>query len=103
LVDEDPVSPQPAYIGKLKLHFHQHDIKLLRDDKAQNRLIILCPRLEEWILKATQEASVNIQDYGLPNGANQLHQIINTRVEAFEKLIKVLRGKSKNSKHWKIF
>jgi len=94
LIDEDPASPQPAYIGKLKLHFHQHDIKLLQDDKAQKQLIVLCPRLEEWILKAAREAKVNIQDYGLPNGARQLHEIINMRVESLEKLIKSIKDKS---------
>jgi len=95
MVDEDPASPQPNYIGKLKLHFHQHDIKLLHDDKAQNRLIVLCPRLEEWILKAAREAKVNTQDYGLPNEAHRLHEIINTRVESLEKLIKSIKGESK--------
>jgi hypothetical protein len=94
LVDEDPASPQPTYIGKLKLSFHQHEIKLLQDDKAQNQLIVLCPSLEEWILKAAREAKVNIQDYGLPNGARQLHEIINTRVESLEKLTKSIKGKS---------
>jgi hypothetical protein len=95
LVDEDPASPQPAYIGKLKLHLHQRDIKLLQEDKTQNRLIVLCPRLEEWILKAAREAKVDIQDYGLPNEARQLHEIINIRVEGLEKFIKSIKDKSK--------
>jgi hypothetical protein len=95
MVDEDPASPQPSYIGKLKLQLQQHDIKLLYDDKTQNRLIVLCPRLEEWILKATKNAGASILDYGLPNEAQRLHEIINTRAGSFEKLIKGIIEKSK--------
>jgi hypothetical protein len=95
VVDEDPASPQPSYVGKLKLHSHEHGIKFWHDDKNQNRLIMLCPRLEEWILKAAQDAGVNMQDYGLPNHANQSHHIINTRLDSLKNLIKSTRDKSK--------
>jgi hypothetical protein len=95
VVDEDPASPQPSYVGKLKLHSHQQGIKFWHDDKNQNRLIMLCPRLEEWILKASQEAGINIQDYGLPNNANQIHHIINIRIENLKNLIKGMKDKSK--------
>jgi hypothetical protein len=56
---------------------------------------MLCPRLEEWILKAAQDAGVNMQDYGLPNHANQSHHIINTRLDSLKNLIKSTRDKSK--------
>jgi hypothetical protein len=95
IVDEDPLSAQPSYIGKLKLQSHEHQIKILYDEKAQNRLIVLCPRLEEWVLRAAQDAGVNIQDYGLPNNANQLHHTINTRLESLKNLIKNIKDKSK--------
>ncbi|MGI0011058.1 MAG: hypothetical protein ACREAE_06640 [Nitrosopumilaceae archaeon] len=95
LVDEDPLSAQPSYIRKLRLQSHEHQIKILYDEKAHNRLIVLCPRLEEWVLRAAQDAGVNIQDYGLPNNANQLHHIINTRIESLKSLIKSIRDKSK--------
>ncbi len=61
MVDEDPLSSQPSYIEKLRLQSHEHQIKILYDEKAQNRLIVLCPRLEEWVLRAAQDAGVNIQ------------------------------------------
>lgn len=95
MVDEDPASPQPNYVGKLKLYSHEQGIKFWHDDKNQNRLIMLCPRLEEWILRAAQDAGINIQDYGLPNNANQLHHIINTRLDSLKNLIKGIKDKSK--------
>jgi hypothetical protein len=93
LVDEDPTSTQPSYIGKLKLLSAENNIKLLYDKKGDNHLIVLCPRLEEWILFAAKEAGVGIDDFGLPNQAKRLHQI-STKVENFVNLIKALKGKS---------
>lgn len=62
LVDEDPFSTQPSYIGKLKTNSHEYDIKLLYDEIANNHLIVLCPRLEDWILKAAKEAGINVKN-----------------------------------------
>ncbi|MDZ7313714.1 MAG: hypothetical protein ONB45_20835 [candidate division KSB1 bacterium] len=95
LVDEDPPSAQPSYIGQLRLHSHEHQIKLLYDEKAQNLFIVLCPRLEEWILAAAKEAGVDIQDYGLPPEANQLHKVINTRLGSLALLIESIKRRSK--------
>jgi hypothetical protein len=91
LVDEDPLRPQPTYIGKLKLHSHEKDIKLLSDENAQNYLIMLCPTLEEWILKAVKELGVNIVNFGLPDDAGKLHKIINIKLGSFENLIEDIK------------
>jgi hypothetical protein len=95
LVDEDPSSAQPSYIGRLKLLSFENNIKLLSDEKAQNLLIVLCPRLEEWILRAAQELGINVEDYGLPNKANQLHKVINTKIE---NLVRLLENRKRQSK-----
>ena len=94
LVDEDPLSPQPKYIEGLKLIEKNHNIKLLYDNDKHNFLIVLCPRLEEWILKAAKEAGVDISDYGLPDNGNDLHKVINFRIGSFKKLLVELKGKS---------
>ena len=93
LVDEDPLSAQPSYIRKLKLHSHQHDIKLLYDKKANNYVIVLCPNLEEWILKATKEAKVNTKNYNLPDNTDELHKILNTKIGKFTNLLQNLKKK----------
>jgi hypothetical protein len=90
------LNTRPSYIKKLKpLSDKRDDTKLLHDTKAQNYLIVLCPGLEEWILKATREAGVNIEDYGLPGNADQLHKIINTKLKEFVNLIENIKGKSR--------
>jgi len=87
LVDEDPHSPQPNYIKKLKFQSKEYSIKVLYDAEFRNYLIVLCPRLEEWILKAVREISIKITDYNLPDEAMDLHKVINTRIKKFENLV----------------
>jgi hypothetical protein len=95
IVDEDPESAQPGYLEKLRLQSHEHNIKLFYEKKSGNVLIVLCPRLEEWILKAAKEAKIQAKDFGLPDHANGLHKVINSRLEHFTKLLNEIKGKSK--------
>ena len=94
LVDEDPLSTQPSYIKKVKLEneLFQYELKVFRDESNKNRLVVLCPRLEEWILKAAQEAELNVGKYHLPNTPEKLHRVINLDLENFEKLLEDLEG-----------
>jgi len=103
LVDEDPESPQPKYINTLKCIHSEDDIKLLADEKAQNYLVILCPKLEDWILKSAMEARIDVSSYGLPNNPTDFHKIINIHLEEFDKLVKDMWSKSKRLKSLKGF
>ena len=96
LVDEDPSSVQPLYLKKLQERENLSDcgVKILKDNAKNNDLIILCPRLEEWVLKATKEADLDISRYNLPDDGDQLHKVINIDLRKFETLIKDLKGKS---------
>ena len=93
LVDEDPLSAQPSYIKKLTLRSQKHDIKLLYDENAKNYLIMLCANLEEWILKATKDAEINIKNYNLPDNIDELHKILNTKIGKFTNLLQNLKKK----------
>lgn len=93
LIDEDPSSAQPSYIGKLKDLSYEYGIKLLHDNNTQNHLIILCPKLEDWILKAAKEAKVNVKDYSLPDDPYELHKIININLDKFILLIEDIKKK----------
>jgi len=90
LVDDDPLSEKPPYIDRMKLHSNEHNIKLLYDERSKNYLIVLCPRLEEWILEASKEVNIDVSNYSLPNKPVELHKIVNTRIKEFEKLIEDL-------------
>lgn len=95
LVDEDPLSAQPGYLNHLTVRANEHHVKQLFDEKRNNHLVVICPRLEDWILKAAHEAGTNFGEYGLPSNSSQLHRIINTRVPVLINLVKAIRANSR--------
>ena len=63
LLDEDLSSGQPRYVKEARLEkdLPKYDIKVLHHSSTDNRLIVLCPRLEEWILKAARGAGIDVK------------------------------------------
>ena len=56
LVDEDPGNPKPPYLSEILLAREPLELglKVYEDKLRVNRLIVLCPKLEEWILGAAR-------------------------------------------------
>ena len=103
LIDEDPDSGQPLYVKEAKLEndLSEHEIKVLHDNTNNNYIIVLCPRLEEWILKAAREAGIDVRKYDLPNDAIRLHREINISLDKFENLLEDLKRSSSRLKSLK--
>jgi len=93
LLDEDPLSHQEPYFEKLPRtavkNFPAWSLRLLQDHNS-NTVILLCPKLEGWILNLAKSSGINPADFSLPAGENKLHELINTRLENYQKLIKEL-------------
>ena len=94
LVDEDPGSTQPRYLHEFTQKGERYSIKVLHNHHRNNYLIILCPRLEDWVLQAAARSNVDVRSYGLPNDPSRLHKRINLQVDKFEKLLKDLMQRS---------
>ena len=79
MVDEDPGSAQPRYMAQLSLSHESPNagLKLYYDGTRNNRVVVLRPRLEEWLLRAAADLGLSMRDYGLPERANRLHSVIN--------------------------
>lgn len=94
LIDEDPSSIQPRYVkeAKLKDDLPEHGLRLLHHSSDNNSLIVLCPRLEEWVLRAAGEAGIDVKKYGLPQNGKRLHAEINSNLDRFERLLARLKG-----------
>jgi hypothetical protein len=92
LIDEDPGSIQPPSLQKFreKQDLTSYRLKILRQKSRNNTLIILRPRLEEWILEAAKEAKIDPRKYNLPKDPTQLHEQINMQIDQFQKLVKDL-------------
>ena len=100
LVDEDPQAIQPGYIvriqkGQQKDDSPQHHSRVLYDASNNNHLVLLCPRLEEWVLAAAREADQDVRRYRLPDNAAALHREINLRLDNFQRLLDDLKGSNR--------
>jgi hypothetical protein len=96
IIDEDPMSYQPRIITEFAEWRNVSDcrIRILYYKWLNNYVVVLCPRLEEWIIEAAKESGISLNDYGLPNEPEALHQIINLNIDNFEKLIDALKERS---------
>ena len=76
LIDEDPTSAQPRDLDNYKQVQAGEGLRLRarRDDKNK-RLIIICPRLEEWLLQKARLLDVKSEEYGLPSDPDRLHSV----------------------------
>jgi hypothetical protein len=76
MVDEDPDSSQPPELNSYREQKTAEGLRLLarRGSKGQ-RLIILCPRLEEWLMQRARTCGVDPKQYSLPSDPNELHSI----------------------------
>ena len=89
MVDEDPGATQPPYMKQLSLsrEITHLGLKLYLDRSRNNRVIVLCPRLEEWLLRAVRDTGLDIETYRLPRRANALHSVINSDERKIEKVL----------------
>lgn len=76
---------------EIKDDLPQYGLRMLYDTSRNNYCVVLCPRLENWILHA-QDADKKVGKYGLPNDAVKLHEIINVNLDKFGNLIEDLTG-----------
>jgi len=87
LVDEDPGATQPRVLKQYTLanRLSSSGIKVLK--RGESTLIVLCPRLEEWIIEAARECGLNMADFRLPDDGNKLHREINSSLERLASLL----------------
>lgn len=97
LIDEDPDSVQPQkYLRKFREteHSESNGLKMLLHSRRNNRLVVLCPRLEEWIIRAARDARIPLSRYNLPRHPEHLHEVINLRQNRFQELVEDLMESS---------
>ena len=76
LVDEDPTSTQPRDLDNYKQIQTVEGLCLLtRRNDDNKRLVIICPRLEEWLVSRAKSSGIRPEDYDLPGDPDRLHSI----------------------------
>jgi hypothetical protein len=91
VVDEDPDSASQSYMKSLPQESWEHGVRVLTDKKRGNRVVVLSPRLEEWLVESAKSAGLKMTDFGFEsdNGL-QLHSEINQRLRNEQNLIEAL-------------
>lgn len=88
VVDEDPLSAQPTYLKRLGQCDTQDGLKCLMDQHRNHRVVILCPRLEDWLVATMKSAGLRLGDFGFQaHDAYSLHGEINERLSSLRKLL----------------
>lgn len=92
LVDEDPEGTPIPYFYKTNFSLlkQEYGYAIKNDSIRGHTIIEIQPYLEQWVIDACRDASVNIRDHGLPNDPISLHHIINNNIKKFQNLIEEL-------------
>ena len=76
MVDEDPGKVQPQDMGSYRQTDSAEGLHLLtRQGSAGQRLVIVCPKLEDWLIQRAKSSGIRPEDYGLPSDPDHLHSI----------------------------
>ena len=91
LVDEDPGTAPLPYMKTLAEQSAEHGIRVLSDPQRNNRLVVICPRLEEWLVQSAKSSGLKMTDFGFEsdNGLH-LHGEINDRLPNVKRLVGAL-------------
>lgn len=97
LIDEDPTSAQPREMDNYKQVDTAEGLCLLaRRDCKDKRLIVICPKLEDWLIKRAKTSGIQPEDYGLPSNPDRLHSIPRyEQKEGFRRFLEELKEKDK--------
>ena len=94
LIDEDPGSNHPIYLSRMILQKDMplRGLKLLEDTDRGNKVVVLCPKLEDWIIRAAQDSGLDLRDprYNLPDNPTRLHREITFDLRKLERLVQEL-------------
>jgi hypothetical protein len=91
LVDEDPGTIPPPYLKSLVEQSWAHGVRALADKERANRVLVLSPRLEEWLVQGAKDAGLKMTDFGFDSDNGRLlHAEINQRLGSLRRLIEAL-------------
>jgi|SRR5208283_2780634 len=87
LVDEDAGMTETPTLRKFVEINSNHDLRLKLDKAQNNRLVVVCPKLEDWVIETAKASSVKMTKYNLTENPNALHADINYRLPNFQRLL----------------
>ena len=98
VVDEDPASIQHP---DLKASYRQAESAeglhlLTRQGSGNQRLVVICPKLEDWLIERAKSSGIRPEDHGLPSYPDRLHSIPRyEQKEGFSRFLAELKEQDK--------
>jgi len=99
LIDEDPWAIMPKEMKELKEESKDSSLYRILQiavyySEKHSRIIMLKPRIEEWLIRLCKLSKIDYTKYGLPSDISILKKVINVKLRAIQKLLEVLFEKS---------
>lgn len=89
IIDDDPDTAKPTFFGTFQREtIEKHKVESFIINKSSTRLIVIKPRLEDWVLFHAAQCKIDVTDYYLPTTSKKLHEEINSKLPRFTNLIK---------------
>jgi hypothetical protein len=92
--DEDPDSAQPRdLISYQQVQAAEGLLLLARQGRSSQRLVVVRPRLEDWLIQRAKVCGVDPRQYQLPGSAKELHHIPRyEQKDGFQRFLAELNG-----------
>lgn len=76
IIDEDPNSSQPSMLNDFIPNASFTNMNLtVHKNQRDRKIIIIKPRLEEWLYSVARKNNIFPEDYDLPNDGKELHKM----------------------------
>lgn len=91
MVDEDRGSVKPPFFSNFQREtVEKFGIESFYIPDSNTRLIIIKPRLEEWILECAALSKIKPRQFSFPDNGHEFKKVINHRLRQFEKMVREL-------------
>ena len=91
MLDEDPVFNPRSYLDRMQVaeELGYLGLRLMEHQGHDNRVVIIRPRLEDWLIRAARDAGLRLDDrrYALPTNASRLHEEITRDLRKLDRLL----------------
>jgi hypothetical protein len=101
MVDDDPTSTQPCdRCNYRQIEASEGLLLLARFGSGGQRLIVVCPRLEDWLMQRAQACGIDSRRYQLPSTPKDLHDIPRyEQKDGFRRFLAELRERDNGMSH----
>ncbi|MCU0434425.1 MAG: hypothetical protein MUC87_13310 [Bacteroidia bacterium] len=93
LIDADPDSKHEKILDRYNLIDDSESIKQYYHKKTKNRILLIYPQLEGWLINECRKNAISLSSLGLPEKYSELHIRLHKLPDKHQRLIQILISK----------